>query len=657
MSFKPPLPLDDQGLLQEVVEYTDFDPYQPEEKPFPSRRFRLVKRGLCFHLAGWPAFVVLGQLFVQAFGWGFLAAVKHRGQLALPFSTALWADSNPHLVTLLATLVSTFFAACSSFFFSYALRRSLSLYLRRPMTLATLSASVNISMRSVVFHRRNWKWPAVSLLFFVMAGIQTSAWSTLVTPVKVMISTPLVGREIDLSSPVLQQMYEAKQLDVCFTAGRDGAVYGGVPDSGYANGQSYLGLPAAVSLLGQGFNVSTCGIQAAMLNDTQVGSWFIPASAQVVGTRPNGIADSYSMIQQGFTADVSCSLQTLTNETSLAITWYTNFVTSWSSDEVQKPNITWVDASSNCTAASLMNITDAYVMAQGEYLWAVGCDPVPEAPNNYTLIFQATGNYTDLTGPSDTSYLVCQLAPKITQSRADYANDINVTMQSADLGTLDAGGAAGFFAMYIITDLVWHRQGVDVNGVADQLIELSENVDADQQPRIMEKYLQGVIEYSASILRACISARNLTFTAGVPLDITRTTNGTWTTQTLGWKHFSPGTTLWILIPGIFMACSTFALVLVVVVRHGGDMDGNMHTFDPSNPLHLVAVAAAGGLNGVFRGFDDRNINKGGRLTVLLGSIPGRGPALVRADDYKPVANMFASSASSEIDYPDNRLHY
>jgi hypothetical protein len=159
------------------------------------------------------------------------------------------------------------------------------------MSLAALGASVNISMRSLVFHRRNWKWPAVSLLFFIMTGIQTSvcvlcptprlylhskfrSWSTLLTPVKVVISSPLAGREIDLSSPILQQMYNANDLDVCkksgtsyfiqysgtvsrSSLGRDGAVYGGVPQSGYANGQSYLGLPAAVSLLDWGFNVST----------------------------------------------------------------------------------------------------------------------------------------------------------------------------------------------------------------------------------------------------------------------------------------------------------------------------------------------------------------------------------------------------------------
>ncbi|KAJ7043353.1 hypothetical protein C8F04DRAFT_38109 [Mycena alexandri] len=273
------------------------------------------------HIMRWPALVILGQLCLQGLGWGFLAVIKYQGPLALTDSSAFWVANNSHLVTLLATLISTFMAGCSSFFFSYALRRSMSLYLLRPTSLAALGASVNISMRSLVVHLRNWKWPAVSLLCFIMAGIQTSVWSTLITPVKVTISTPLVGREIDLASPILQQLIsnDPHTLDVCQTAESGSEVYGGVLESGYASGQSYLGLPAAVSLLGKGFNVSTRGILTASLNDTVLGSWFVPATAQSLEPRPKGISDHYSMIQQGFSADVSCSLETLTEDTSLAV--------------------------------------------------------------------------------------------------------------------------------------------------------------------------------------------------------------------------------------------------------------------------------------------------------------------------------------------------
>ncbi|KAJ7119363.1 hypothetical protein C8R43DRAFT_1112472 [Mycena crocata] len=620
--------------------YEEFNPYHFDARPIPPPRFRLVKRGLCFHLMGWPALVIFSQLFLQGLGWTFLAVVKSRQYVALPVSSALWAEKNPRLLTLGATLFATLLAGISSFIFSYALRRSMSLYLLRPVSLAALAASVNISMRSVVFHRRHWKWPIVSLLFFIMVGIQTSVWSTLITPVKIAISTPLVGREIDLASPNLEQMSDHLR-DKCFLAGKDGAVYGGVPGSGYAKGQSYIGLPAAVSLLGKGFNVSTQGIEAATMEDNDVGSWLIPATTEVVGTRPKGIADSYSMTQQGFSADISCTQRTLTTQTSPDVMLATDFVTGWNnapSRNYALANITWVSAMSFCAAKPSpgMNMTDAYVDAGKPYMWALVCDPISTAPNNYTLILQGRVNYTDLTGTSEDSYLVCQIAPKTTIVQAGYyAGDINFNLTSESLANLPAGGPAGFFAMYIVTDLVWHSQGNANNAMADQLVVLLENIETDQS-KIVEEYLKGVIEYSASIFRACLSAKDLTFAGGVPTNITQATSGTWETQTMGWKPFSSATTLWVLIPGIFMACSTLGVVLIALYRHRGDMHHDTHSFDPSNPLHLMAVAAAGGLNNVFRGFGEEDINEGGKLPVVLGSVPGRGPALIRADEYTPV---------------------
>ncbi|KAJ6565779.1 hypothetical protein DFH09DRAFT_1314569 [Mycena vulgaris] len=400
-----------------------------------------------------------------------------------------------------------------------------------------------------------------------MAGIQTSVWSTLITPVKVVISTPLVGREIDFSSPILQQMWDARALNVCLSAGRDGAVYGGVPES---------------------------GILPATLDDTHVGSWFIPATAQIVGARPSGISDSYSMIQQGFTADVSCTLQDLTNETFPAVSWYTDSVASWKKDlgvnGIQLADITWLDASSDCVSWYLMNITDAYFDSKGNtcgQLDVIQCQMPP--------IITATGNYTDITGPSETSYLVCQIAPTTSVVSVDYSGGINVALESVSPPALDAGGAAGFFAMYIITDLVWHQQAVN---------QLLGSVGADKRLTIVEQYLQGVAEYSASILRACLSAQDLAFIDGAPSNITKSMSGTWNTQTLGWKDFSTGTTLWLLIP----VPSTVTDAKCTTTRN---------TFDPSNPLHLMAAAAAGGsimhLEGLGKGISAM----GEKLTVVL----------------------------------------
>ncbi|KAJ6472836.1 hypothetical protein C8R47DRAFT_1076739 [Mycena vitilis] len=539
------------------LKHDDFYPFQLEEKSIPPRSFRLAKRALGLYLLGWPAFVVAGQLDVQAVGWGFLAAVRSRGPLALPLSTAVWASDNPHLVTLIATLISTLLAGCSSF------------------------------------------------------------WSTLLTPVKVDISTPLVGREIDLSSADIQQMWATPGNSSCMHSVhrpqfRTRRCNGDSLDSGYANARSYLGLPSTVSFLGQGFSASTGGIVPATLNDTHVGLWSIP--------RGNGISDSYSMSQQGFTANISCGLQTPTNVTTPNVK-----VSSYDVGSDEGMNLVHVSVSSNCLGS----------MDHSYYLWALFCD----GATAYILIAQASGissesNYTTITGSSNTSYLVCQIAPATTIVSANYAGVINVTVESVGPPNSDggfAGGAGGSFAIYTIWTMVFRQQGLESNSVADQLQGLMNNsVPTDTSLR-------------AVILRGCLLAGGLKLNRKVPASITKPMHGMWTIQTLGWQRYSSGATAWIPIPGLFMACSTLALVLIALYRHGAEMRTDEPTFDPSNPLHLMAAASAGGLNGAFRGLKDRDIHEGGKLTVVLGSVPGRGPALVRVDSIPGSANEYTTS--------------
>ncbi|KAJ6553322.1 hypothetical protein B0H19DRAFT_1377884 [Mycena capillaripes] len=222
---------------------------------------------------GWPFIVIFGQLVLQGLAWGFFATVKIRGQVVLPHSSALWFERNPHLVTLLITLISTFLAACSSFLFSYALRRSMSLYLYRPITLATLGASVSISTRSVFFSRRSLKWPLLSILILILSGIQTSGWSTLFTPVKIVISTPLSGRELDLASPIFDAMVAAENSTgpECI----NGAVMSPVAqmDAGYAAAKKVFGFETSVGFVGQTFNVSTGGIWPANFDNVNMSRW------------------------------------------------------------------------------------------------------------------------------------------------------------------------------------------------------------------------------------------------------------------------------------------------------------------------------------------------------------------------------------------------
>jgi hypothetical protein len=82
------------------------DNVQPQDKRKTSK--------LLFKLSGWPAFVMAGHIALQAFAWTFFVVVERRGVMPAPHWLASSANMHPQIVTLVATLLSTALAACSS---------------------------------------------------------------------------------------------------------------------------------------------------------------------------------------------------------------------------------------------------------------------------------------------------------------------------------------------------------------------------------------------------------------------------------------------------------------------------------------------------------------------------------------------------------------
>ncbi|KAJ7876317.1 hypothetical protein B0H14DRAFT_2568271 [Mycena olivaceomarginata] len=74
-------------------------------------------------------------------------------------------------------------------------------------------------------------------------------------------------------------------------------------------------------------------------------------------------------------------------------------------------------------------------------------------------------------------------------------------------------------------------------------------------------------------------------------------SGMYHTQTMGWAY-SSGATRWVLIPGTLIALFSIFITVAAIVHHGGILPA--HAFDPSDPLHLVAAAAAGNLDFAFQ---------------------------------------------------------
>ncbi|KAJ7166194.1 hypothetical protein C8R46DRAFT_295268 [Mycena filopes] len=619
----------------------DFDPDVLLETPPGSSPPRNRNVGLWSKFFGWPALLILGQSGLQILAWGFFIGVKARGQSPLPSRMAQWVKDNGHLVTLFTTLIATVLAGFSSFLFSHAIRRSMSLYLYRPMSLATLGASVSIATRSVVFHRRGWKWPIISFVFFILTGVQTSGWTTLLTPVTITFSTPLVGSELDLSSADLRQMQDRGDLDYCiYSDTSNSSLYAIQTESGYAAARGSVGETSAFALMGEVWNVSTGGILPAYLVSVDASAWFtnnsfIPVTTHNVSRPPTtSFSSNYSMIQQGFTANVSCQFRNLTNDTTPAITRSTTRIEDW--------YLRYSEVTSPCPMPAELNYTYAYAEPdQNNYAMLIVC---PGVDAGYSVILVGHGKYHWL------STVVCAVSPEIMTMNVDYTTAVvNATIQPNSRVIPDPDGPTGLSAVATHLNMVWLSQGIGNNILGDHLnaIMYQGKRTREQMLKPLEAYLRGVAEYTGSVFRGCVSS-NTTFPDGVPLNMSIPTNGTFHTETLGWAY-PAGTARWVLIPGTLIALATIAVVVVAVYRHTGEIPPESNRFDPSNPLHLMAAAAAGGLSNTFRGLNRKDIHEGAKLDVVLGSIPGRGTALVRADEYSPV---FEDPFSPRSDFGD-----
>ncbi|KAJ7121391.1 hypothetical protein C8R44DRAFT_876797 [Mycena epipterygia] len=485
----------------------DFDPDGLEHRLHgPRPRYRLWLRS---KLIGWTGAVIV------------------RGEIPLHLSAALWIKNNSHLVTLFTTLISTILAGCSSFFFSYAFRRSVVIYLYRPMSLGTLGASVSIATRSLVFQRGGWKWSAISLLFFFMTGIQTSG-------------------------PVLQKLHDNGTLDTCVFGNMDSAsLNAGQTESGYASANGYFGYPSVFTLMNQSFNVSTGGILPAAFEDVDASTWFsatgmtvIPPTVKPASAFLSGLSTNYWTVQQ-------------------------------------------------------VNFTTAYTTPDLDYRAAIACTL---GNTNYTLISAPNGTYA--TWLPSTLFTV---VPKVTTTNVDYGTTINVADDPNGVPQ-DLYGPGDVSAIYTITQMVCVAQAISTNAVGSNGRRCIPN------PTGMSKDAQNdrtILQRSVRIQRI---SKNATFLDSVPANMTIPTTGVLRTETLGWTYVSK-TAQWFLLPRKFIALATVVLVVLALHRHGGDIPRESEPFDPSNPLHLVAAAAAGGLTSTFQGLDPKAMKDRENLSV------------------------------------------
>ncbi|KAJ7167164.1 hypothetical protein C8R43DRAFT_1232157 [Mycena crocata] len=585
-------------------------------------------------LRGWPAWVIAGHILLQIVAWSFFIVVEARGHIAVPVSVAAWITS-------------------------HGLRRAIALHLNAPMPLVDFFSSVSIASRSLVLDPRKWKWSVASIALVVLTGVQTSAWTTLLTPTRIQIVAELYGTELDLASPALHQMYRSGALDFCVRNSTSLPAFAmGQTESGYMAAKSAMDFPALFTVMDATFDISTAGILPATLYPVNASVWFpsnmtLPAGIATLEDLPVGLTANFSMLQQGtsrpyepsrksvvglicetgFTAMVNCSFQNLSADPTVILAGDT--VRDWNHMNTSETNIiAYTELSSACSTPvdSNLNFTSAYTTGrQQNYVLMIACGPVESA--GYTMIFQSAGGYDFM------RTTVCTFDPFVTHVDVDYSDAlvfsgiINATTREQSV-LPDGDGPAGLSAMMTLGSMLFFAQGVTTNIMGDQLLPFLQEVDGNsfQDEHVLfliEEYIRGVTEYSATVFRACLSGTNGTFPDGVPDNMTIRTNGTLFVQTVGWIHTSP-ITAWVLIPGTLVALFTIGVIFTAVSAHAGDAP--VQTFDPANAKHLVAAATSGGLSGAFTGTSGRDLEPSERVNIALEAMPGRGAAFIRAED-------------------------
>ncbi|KAJ7121909.1 hypothetical protein C8R46DRAFT_105236 [Mycena filopes] len=498
------------------------------------------------------------------------------------------------------------------------------------MRLCALMSGVRLAAQSLILDREKLKLTTLSIILLAMNKAQTAGWTTLLTPTQFAYKTRVTGQEIDLNSHLLDPLLSSGALDYCISNTTNlPSFIVGQTESGSAAASSHWGFPQSLTLMDWVYIPSTAGI-IPLTSDPQSGTWFdgktttlAPAISQSTSPR-SALSANVTMVQQGFSADVSCAFKDLTNNTTPSL----NVLDTQVGDPNNQTNTIFLrQMSSNCVSPSttdILNTTSVYLTEtpnSGSFSM-VACIG---AEGTYDVIFSGGG---DLYGFLNTT--VCNVKPIITTVSVDYDDDLIETTTLPTQGTSALGDPAGVSAVIALYNLLSFAQAPETSVVGDQLKALVLDNDALPEGQVilesLENYVRGVTEYTGTVFKACVSSKNgFVFADGLPSNMTVTSSGKLDSQYMGWTITLSSS--WVLIPQVVIAFATIWVILGAVAVEGGNVKDD--PFDPSNTMHLISASAAGGLRDVVAGTTDEAIKDAESIGVVLQKHEGKGWALDR----------------------------
>ncbi|KAJ7465779.1 hypothetical protein B0H11DRAFT_2049245 [Mycena galericulata] len=561
------------------------------------------------------ALVVIGQVLLLGLSWGFFAAVRARGQIALDIVTAEALQHYPRATTYMFTLIATGLATFSSYLLSLAVRDAIAVCLKQPTPLSRLDFGISISRQSLIYDRHALWWVLAAAVFSVATIQQTSSWSSLLPPVNIQFTTPLEGTELDVTTDAFHSQFDQLWLNTSsLYPFLDSALLSIVDTSGSTRANTAAGYPGVVSFADYTYWYSTGGTIPIVL-EFNIASGSLPPLVTSNTKRLPAFYTSFnaSMGQQGMTALVSCQMQDLDLESDPPLSY------SITPANITLYNQTYTIFQIGTTCLGEPTSSVPAISPGNNTLSAVVC-PSTYQPGTvtYTIIVVGRGIYDYEDGT-----LVCQVTPRIQNMITSYFNvDSSTYVYSTpdpnDPPSQGDAGGMGWAAMWGLDAAIQYGQSPFQSHVGDSIVSIYEDQHLDRPlsyPALWEEYIQGAVEFVGTALKYQLSAPSGPLSGTPPDNMLRKINGTVVTATFGWEYDTGGILL--LLPITFVAVASILIVLFVLSQNRGMVAIRHADFDPGDPMFLIAAASAGGIEATFAGLGKDSVEIGRKEKVTL----------------------------------------
>ncbi|KDR80026.1 hypothetical protein GALMADRAFT_265230 [Galerina marginata CBS 339.88] len=578
-----------------------------------------------------PMLVIVGQLAVLVFGWIFFFVTSSKPR-PLPAHQAEFARDHAQDVTLAVITAATLLSVISSFLYTRAIRYALARILSEPVTLYTVTSALKVATQSPIFNVAHLEWTIGALVCALAVGGQTAGWMTLLAPTVINIEAPMSGFELDVHSPDFQTLMITNRDLV--TPDLFTNVIPLVEASGSTAVSTHFSLPSILNFNQLSYLNSTNGILPANFQP-----WFstvmspsgntMPANTRVELPHgsPPGFPTSYSMTQQGFTSDVTCTQRHLDETTSPSLEvvsqtrgiFHNSTTVTFAQLKVQCPG-----SPTPILSAPIMTSPDVHAV------FSLAC-PVnqTDGTQKWELIISGCGVYSFM------NTTVCTVSPKVNSINIDY-NDATQLFNSSfprfvngseSWGAVDAPWVGEYTTSIFLRGLDI-AQSPTGNNIGDMISSFVATVPAypNLLNDVLQHYIRGVMEFSVTLLRTAYTQNDNRLFPGnsstIPTSMRIATHGTYRTQTIGWYQ-THDTALIVLFAPTFVCLVSIAVVIITFVRSKGrTQPASIDHFDPGNILHVIAASSAGGMWQSLPSFDENPVEYSQKVKIKLGPVDG-----------------------------------